>query len=197
MFIHTRFLILLATVTVVALASRATKGGYYKYPYHYYRYPYHPNTYSRHTVTNHKTYLKGKLGEAGADPGFFAGGGVNDGRVQRAPSAPAPTGGLGLINIRLRYIASIEYSERFFFLIFFAIVCCKKKLVVVESRGGHDPPPPTPTGSAPGEDFFRTTLRYNLDQGFSTWGTRTPGGTRRVIRGYAGSLLPFEKKNLS
>ena len=56
--------------------------------------------------------------EAGADPGFFAGGGgggVNDGRVQRAPSAPAPTGGLGLINIRLRYIASIEYSERFYF----------------------------------------------------------------------------------
>ena len=40
-------------------------------------------------------------GEAGADPGFFAGG-VNDGRVQRAPLAPAPTGGLGLINIRLQ-----------------------------------------------------------------------------------------------
>ena len=44
------------------------------------------------------------------DPGYFAGGGgggvgVNDGRVQRAPSAPVPTGGLGLINIRLRYIA--------------------------------------------------------------------------------------------
>ena len=41
---------------------------------------------------------------AGADPGFFAGGGgggVNDDCVQ-------PTGGLGLINIRLRYIASIE-----------------------------------------------------------------------------------------
>ena len=52
----------------------------------------------------------------GADPGFVAGG-VNDGRVQRAPSAPAPTGGLGLINIRLRYIASIEYFERFFILL--------------------------------------------------------------------------------
>ena len=42
----------------------------------------------------------------GADPGFFAGGGVNDGRVLRAPLPPAPTGGgggLGLINIRLRY----------------------------------------------------------------------------------------------
>ena len=37
-----------------------------------------------------------------ADPGFFAGGGgVNDGRVQRAPSAAAPTGGIGLINIKL------------------------------------------------------------------------------------------------
>ena len=58
--------------------------------------------------------------DTGADPGFFAGGGVNDGRVQRAPLAPAPTGGLGLINIRLRYIASIEYSERFFFFFFFA-----------------------------------------------------------------------------
>ena len=46
------------------------------------------------------------------------GGGVNDGRVQRAPSAPAPTGGLGLINIKLRYIASIEYSERFFLFFF-------------------------------------------------------------------------------
>ena len=29
-------------------------------------------------------------------------------------------GGLGLINIRLRYIASIEYSERFIFFFFFA-----------------------------------------------------------------------------
>ena len=46
------------------------------------------------------------------------GGGVNDGRVLRA-LAPAPTGGLGLINIRLRYIASIEYSERFFLIFFF------------------------------------------------------------------------------
>ena len=54
---------------------------------------------------------------AGADPVFFAGGGVNAGRVQRAPLAPAPTGGLGLINIRLRYIASIEYSERFLLLL--------------------------------------------------------------------------------
>ena len=32
------------------------------------------------------------------------GGGFNDGRVQRAASAPAPTGGLGLINIRLKGI---------------------------------------------------------------------------------------------
>ena len=62
---------------------------------------------------------------SGADPGFFAGGGVNDGRVQWAPSAPAPTGGLGLINIRLRYIASIQYSERFFF--FFGYRCSHAK----------------------------------------------------------------------
>ena len=47
------------------------------------------------------------------------GGGVNDGRVLRAPLAPARRG-LGLINIRLRYIASIEYSERFFLIFFFA-----------------------------------------------------------------------------
>ena len=46
------------------------------------------------------------------------GGGVNDGRVQRAPSGPALTGGLGLISIKLRYIASIEYSERFFLFVF-------------------------------------------------------------------------------
>ena len=43
---------------------------------------------------------------------FLQGGGC-----QRPPctaGAPAPTGGLGLINIRLRYIASIEYSDIFF-----------------------------------------------------------------------------------
>ena len=50
---------------------------------------------------------------------FLQGGGVNDGRVLRAPLPPAPTGGLGLINIKLRYIASIEYSERFLLLFFF------------------------------------------------------------------------------
>ena len=52
----------------------------------------------------------------------FLQGGVNDGRVLRAPLASAPTGGLGLINIRLRYIASIEYSERFFLIFFFWLV---------------------------------------------------------------------------
>ena len=78
---------------------------------------------------------------------FCRGGGVNDDRVQRAPLAPAPMGGLGLINIRLRYIASIEYSERFFF--FLAIV---KKFVEKEnwwSRAGGSRPPPPPPGSAP------------------------------------------------
>ena len=69
---------------------------------------------------------------------FLQGGGFNDRRVQRAPLAPAPTGGLGLINIRLTYIASIEYSERFFF--FLAIV---KKFV---GKKKSTPPPP---GSAP------------------------------------------------
>ena len=88
---------------------------------------------------------------AGADPGFFAGGGgVNDGRVQRAPSAPAPTGGLGLINIRLRCIASIKYSERFLLFCFFAIV---KKFVEKKNwwsrAGGGSRPLPPPPGSAP------------------------------------------------
>ena len=56
---------------------------------------------------------------AGADPGFFAGGGgsttaVYCGSLRR----PRRRGGLGLINIKLRYIASIEYSERFLLLFF-------------------------------------------------------------------------------
>ena len=77
-------------------------------------------------------------------------GGVNDGRVLRAPLASAPTGGLGLINIRLRYIASIEYSERFFLIFFFWLV---KKFVEKQNwwsraGGGHDPQNPPP-GSAP------------------------------------------------
>ena len=49
------------------------------------------------------------LYQARAQDFLQGGGGGNDGRVQR------DDGGLGLINIRLRYIASIEYSERFFF----------------------------------------------------------------------------------
>ena len=73
---------------------------------------------------------------SGADPGFFAGWGVNDGRVQRAPSAPAPTRGLGLINIRLRYIA----------VGFFAIVkkFVEKKNGGREQGGSRPPPPPDP-----------------------------------------------------
>ena len=73
------------------------------------------------------------------------GGGVNDGRVL----APAPTGGLGLINIRLRYIASIEYSERFFLIFFFLLV---KKFVEKKnwwSRAGGGVTTPPPPGSAP------------------------------------------------
>ena len=83
--------------------------------------------------------------DSGADPGFFAGGGVNNGRVLQAPLAPAPTGGLGLINIRLRYIASIEYSERFFLIFFFLLV---KKFVEKKNwwsrAGGVTTPPPSP-----------------------------------------------------
>ena len=79
-------------------------------------------------------------------PGFVAGGagggggGVNDGRVQRAP---APTGGLGLINIKLRYIASMESD---FCCCFFCYTV--KKFVEKKNwwsragGGGHDPPPP-------------------------------------------------------
>ena len=49
------------------------------------------------------------------------GGGVNDGRVQRAPSGPAPTGGSRVDKHQIKvgpYIASIEYSERFLLLFF-------------------------------------------------------------------------------
>ena len=70
---------------------------------------------AEHHGEEHTTYSCSRRGSRI----FLQGGGVNDGRVLRAPSAPAPTGGLGLINIRLRYIASIEYSERFIFDFFF------------------------------------------------------------------------------
>ena len=81
---------------------------------------------------------------SGADPGFFAGGGrsttaVYSGRL-RLPRRRG--GGLGLINIRLRYIASIEYSERF------VVVAIVKKFVEKKiggrEQGGHDPPPLDP-----------------------------------------------------
>ena len=91
----------------------------------------------------------------------FLQGGVNDGRVLRAPLASAPTGGLGLINIRLRYIASIEYSERFFLIFFFWLV---KKFVEKQNwwsraGGGHDPQNPPP-GSAPAAACVITTWIY-------------------------------------
>ena len=90
----------------------------------------------------------------------FLQGGVNDGRVLRAPLASAPTGGLGLINIRLRYIASIEYSERFFLIFFFWLV---KKFVEKQNwwsraGGGHDPQTPPP-GSAPGYQYTRMVIK--------------------------------------
>ena len=84
---------------------------------------------------------------------FCRGGGsttaVYCGRLWR----PRRRGGLGLINIRLRYIASIEYSERFFFDFFFLLVKMvveskRERKLVVESRGGGSrpptPPPPPP-----------------------------------------------------
>ena len=97
----------------------------------------------------------------------FLQGGVNDGRVLRAPLASAPTGGLGLINIRLRYIASIEYSERFFLIFFFWLV---KKFVEKQNwwsraGGGHDPQNPPP-GSAPDmsdRTKFRTYANTNSE----------------------------------
>ena len=75
-------------------------------------------------------------------PGFFAGGGGQRRPCTAGAFAARADGGLGLINIRLRYIASIEYSERFFFLLLFAIVkkFVDKKIGGREQGGGHDPP---------------------------------------------------------
>ena len=83
-----------------------------------------------------------RYGNAGADRIFCRGGSTS--RVLRAPLASTPTGGLGLINIRLRYIASIEYSERFFLIFFFWLV---KKFVEKQnwwSRAGGVTTPKTP-----------------------------------------------------
>ena len=80
-------------------------------------------------------------------------------------------GGLGLINIRLRYIASIEYSEQFFFF-FFAIVkkfVDKKKLVVESRGGGHDVTPPPPLDP-----------RLETCQKCKCWGHRIQGGGARA-----------------
>ena len=82
--------------------------------------------------------------EYGADPGFFAGGGQQWPCTAGAFGACADGGSRVKINIRLRYIASIEYSERFFFLIFSFLLV--KKFVEKKNwwsragGGGHDPP---------------------------------------------------------
>ena len=114
------------------------------------------HTYT-HIHTTH-TYIHTYIHQARIQD--FLQGGVNDGRVLRAPLASAPTGGLGLINIRLRYIASIEYSERFFLIFFFWLV---KKFVEKQNwwsraGGGHDPQNPPP-GSAPVHTHIHTYVR--------------------------------------
>ena len=75
---------------------------------------------------------------------FCKGGGATTAVYSGRASAPAPTGGLGLINIRLRYIASIKYSERFCFFIAMVKKFVEKEKLLVESRGGTTPPPPDP-----------------------------------------------------
>ena len=35
------------------------------------------------------------------------------------------------------------------------------------------------------------TSQYGLEQGFSTWGTRTPGGTWGLFRGYENIIAEF------
>ena len=57
---------------------------------------------------------------------------------------PRRRGGLGLINIRLRYIASIEYSERFFFFLAIVKKFVEKKNGGREQGGSRPPPPPDP-----------------------------------------------------
>ena len=67
------------------------------------------------------------------------GGGVNDGRVQRAPSAPAPTGG-SRVDKHLK-VHSVHRIFRAIFFFFFAIVkkFVEKKIGGREQGGG--PPP--------------------------------------------------------
>ena len=85
----------------------------------------------------------------GADPGFFAGGGVNDGRVQRAPLAPAPTGGSRVDKHQIKVHSVHRIFRAIFFLFLLAIV---KKFVGKKnwwSRAGGgvttpQPPPPPP-----------------------------------------------------
>ena len=97
----------------------------------------------------------------------WGGGGVNDGGVQGGAFGARADGGgspLGLINIRLRYIASIEYSERLLLFNLFAIV---KKFVEKKnwrSRAGAGvttPNPPPPSGSAPG--YFKCRFQRKTD----------------------------------
>ena len=81
---------------------------------------------------------------------FFAGG-VNDGRVQRAPSAPAPTGGGSRVDKHQIKVHSVHRIFRaIFVVVFFAIDLVKKfvekKIGGQEQVGVTTPPPP---GSAP------------------------------------------------
>ena len=77
--------------------------------------------------------------------------GVKDGRVQRAPSAPAPTGGGSRVDKHQIKVHSVHRIFRaIFFVCFFAIV--KKfveKKIGGQEQGGVTTPPPPPPGSAP------------------------------------------------
>ena len=77
---------------------------------------------------------------------FCRGGGGSTTTVYSGRRRPRRRGGgpLGLINIRLRYIASIEYSERLLLFIFFAIVkkFVEKKTIGGREQGGVTTPPP-------------------------------------------------------
>ena len=80
----------------------------------------HPGRYVRHergppAGKNHPQFLFG-VGVQARIQDFLQGGGGSTTAVYAAGALGARAeGGLGLINIRLRCIASIEYSKRFFF----------------------------------------------------------------------------------
>ena len=107
---------------------------------------------------------QGPLGPPGPAPAyqariqdFLQGGGVNDGRVLRAPLAPAPTGGGGGSRVDKHQI-KVHSVHRIFRAIFFDFIFLLVKKFVEKKNGGREQGgggsrPPPPPGSAPAYDY--------------------------------------------